>query len=165
VKNHRFPIAAALLLIGALVLASTELALRPEGAQAAQAKAACTKRAPSAPRSAKKAQKLIRRSTAQLARNYAKGHATIVCTSLTAKALKSLGGSASCVLKVEIEAEVKPISKITIKKLVLRRNRSWVNVSGYLNGNRKQRLAVAFKWERGRYRLDHSLSTLSGLFG
>jgi hypothetical protein len=165
VKIHRLPIAVALLLIGALALASSELALGPASAQAARANAVYGKRAPSAPRNVKKAKKLIGQSAARLAKNYARGCTKAVCTELTAKALKSLGGSKSCALKVRRAAKIKPISKISIKKLVFRRNRAWVNVSGYLNGNRKQRLALAFKWERGRYRLDHSISTLSGLFG
>jgi hypothetical protein len=165
VKTHRLSIAVALLLVGALASTSTEPALRPAGAQAAQVKAVSLQRAPSAPRGVKKAEKLVRQSAAQLAKNYAKGLAKKVCGSLTVKALKSLGGDASCVLKTRIAAKLKPISKITIKKLVFRSHRGWVNVSGYLNGNRKQRLAVVFKWERGRYRLDHSTSALSGLFG
>ncbi len=164
-KIHRLPIAVALLLIGALALASSELALGPASAQAARANAVYGKRAPSAPRNVKKAKKLIGQSAAQLAKNYAKGRGKAVCTGLTAKARKSLGGSASCVLKVQHAAKLKLIKKISIKKIVFRRHRSWANVSGYLNGNRKQRLAVAFKWEGGSYRLDHATSTLAGLFG
>lgn len=154
---HRFPFAVALLLVGALALAGSELLLGPSGAQAARAKAA--------PRSVKKATKLARQSATQLAGDYGKGRSAKVCAGLTAKARKSLGGSAKCALTVRRVASVKRISKITIKKIAFRRHRAWVNVSGYLNGNRKQRLVVAFKWEGGRYRLDHSVSSLIGLFG
>ncbi|MHB8059946.1 MAG: hypothetical protein ACYDHO_03845 [Gaiellaceae bacterium] len=165
IKRH-LPIAVAFLLLGALAFAGSELAFGPATADAAQTKAAYgQKRAPSPPRSVKKATKLIRLSAAQLAKNYAKGRTKAVCTGLTAKALKSLGGSKSCALKVRSAAVVKRITKISINKLVFRRQRSWVNVSGYLNGNRKQRLAVAFRWERGSYRLDHATSSLAGLFG
>jgi hypothetical protein len=157
VKKHRFRIFVALLLIGALALASGELSLGPLDAHAARAIAA--------PRSSSTATKLASQSAAQLAKDYAKGRAYNVCTGLTAKARKSLGGGDSCVAKVKSMARVKRISKIGITKIAFRGNRVWANVSGYLNGDRKSRLAVAFKWEDGRYRLDHSLSSLSGLFG
>lgn len=156
-RNHRSPVIVTLLLVGALAFTGGELLLGPTSAYAAKGKVT--------PRNVKKANKLVRQSAAQLAKNYAKGRGKAVCTGLTAKARKSLGGSASCVLKVQHAAKLKLIKKISIKKIVFRRQRSWVNVSGYLNGNRKQRLAVAFKWEGGSYRLDHATSTLAGLFG
>jgi len=162
IKRH-LPIAVAFLLLGALALAGNESALAPAPA-GAQAKAVSGQRAPSAPRTLTKATKLIRQSATQLAKDYSKGRANAVCAGLTAKALKSLGGSKSCALKVRRVAKLKRISKINIKTLVFRRNRASVNVGGYLNGKRKQRLSVAFKWERGRYRLDRSISSLSGLF-
>jgi hypothetical protein len=164
VNRRRLLIAAVPVLGGALVLAAAGLTLALASARAAQPKAVSAQRAPAAPRTVKKAAKLVRQSAAQLASSYAKGRATAVCSGLTAKALKSLGGSKSCALKVRRVASVKRISKISIKKLVFRRNRAWVDVSGYLNGQPKQRLAVAFKWERGQYRLDHSITTLGGLF-
>ncbi len=157
VKKHRFSIVVVLLLIGALALASSELSLGPLDVQAA--------RAITPPRSIKTAKELARQSAIRLAGNYAKGQAKIVCTGLTAKARKSLGGKSGCASKVRLVRKAKPISKINIKKIVIRRNHVWANVSGYLNGDRKRRLAVAFKWEGGCYRLDHSLSALTGLFG
>jgi len=163
VIKRQLPIAVAFLLLGALALAGNESALAPAPVSA-QAKAVSGQRAPSAPRTLTKATKLIRQSATQLAKDYSKGRAKAVCAGLTAKALKSLGGNKSCALKVRSVAKLKRISKINIKTLVFRRNRASVNVSGYLNDKRKQRLSVAFKWERGRYRLDHSITSLSGLF-
>ncbi len=163
IKRH-LPIAVAFLLLGALALAGNEPAPAPGNAQAAQAKAVSGQRTASAPRTLTKAKKLIRQSATQLAKDYSKGRAKTVCAGLTAKALKSLGGSKSCALKVRRVAKLKRISKINIKTLVFRRSRASVNVGGYLNGKRKQRLSVAFKWERGRYRLDHAITPLSGLF-
>lgn len=156
-NTNRLSIAAALLFFGAATILSNGLPIGLADAHAARAKAA--------PRSVKTATKLIRQSATQLTKDYAKGRALNVCTGLTAKARKSLGGGVGCVTTVKRVAKLKPIKKISIKKIVLRRNRAWADVSGYLNGNPKKRLAVAFKWEGGRYRLDHSLSTLAGLFG
>lgn len=156
-NTNRLSIAAALLFFGAATFLGNGLPIGTASANAAQAKAA--------PRSVKKATTLARQSATQLTKDYAKGRALNVCTGLTAKARKSLGGDVSCVTKVKRVAKLKAIKKISIKKIVFRRNRAWVDVSGYINGNPKKRLAVAFKWEGGRYRLDHSLSKLTGLFG
>jgi hypothetical protein len=157
VKKNRFSIVVALLLIGTLALPSSELSLEPLDANAA--------RAITATHSITTAKELARQSVAQLVSNYAKGHAKNVCTGLTAKARKSLGGKSSCASRVRLVKKAEPISKISIKKIVIRRNYVWADVSGYLNGDRKQRLAVALKWEGGRYRLDHSLTTLKRLMG
>ncbi|MGA9761692.1 MAG: hypothetical protein WBQ14_04650 [Gaiellaceae bacterium] len=151
-KRHLFQIVVALSLAGALVLATGGPA-----AYTAQPKAA--------PRSVKKATALVRQSATQLARDYSKGRAKIVCAGLTTKARKSLGGGAKCALTVRRVFSLKPISKISIKKITFRSNRTWATVSGYLNGNRKQRVTVVFLWESGRYRLDHSVTALSGLLG
>lgn len=150
-KRRRFQIVVALSLIGALALAT--------GGPAASAPSGKV-----APRSVKKATQLTRQSAARLTKDYAKGRAYNVCTGLTTKARKSLGGGVSCVLRVKRVAKLKPISKISIKTIVFRRNHARVDVSGYINGNPKKRLAVAFKREGGSYRLDHALVTLKGLF-
>jgi len=158
---RRLPLIGLALVIGGLAFASYQ----PSVAAAANSTAAEQSHSKAAPKSVTKATKLVRQSATQLAKDYAKGRAFNVCTGLTSKARKSLGGGDSCVLKVKRATGVKPISKISIKKVVLRRDRVWANVTGYLNGNRKQRLTVVFKWESGRYRLDHALTALSALLG
>ncbi len=163
-KRHRSRIAVALLLIGALALIAGELSLGPADARA-RGKVISGRQASSAPRSDRKATALVRLSATQLARDYAKRRAYSVCTGLTAKARKSLGGADGCARNVRRVAGIKRISKITVKKITFRRSRAWANVAGYLNGDSKHRLVVAFKWEGGRYRLDRSLTTLEGLFG
>ena len=157
---RRLPLIGLALVIGGLAFASYQPSVATANATAVQ-----QSQSKAAPKSVKKATKLVRQSATQLAKDYAKGRAFNVCTGLTAKARKSLGGGDSCVLKVKRATGVKPISKISIKKVVLRRDRVWANVTGYLNGNRKQRLTVVFKWEIGRYRLDHALTALSALLG
>jgi len=148
VNRHRFRIVVALSLVGALALATGWPA-----AYSAQAKAA--------PRSAKKATSLARLAATQLVTSYAKGRTKSVCDNLTAKTRKLLGGSAKCASTVRLTRIATPISKAAIKKIAFRSARTWATISGYLNGNRKQRLSVVFKWESGRYRLDHSVTALS----
>lgn len=155
---HRLPLIGLVLVLGGLAFASYQPSVATANATAVQ-----QSQSKAAPKSVKKATKLVRQSATQLAKDYAKGRAFNVCTGLTSKARKSLGGGDSCVLKVKRATGVKPISKISIKKVVLRSARTWATISGYLNGNRTQRLSVVFKWESGRYRLDHSVTALSGI--
>jgi hypothetical protein len=146
-----------------LTLAGFQSLLVPTAAVAAKAVTLHESQSKAAPRSVKKANTLARLAETQLVRNYAKGRAKSVCDSLTAKTRNALGGVAKCVSIVRLTRISTPISKATIKKIVFRRARTWATISGYLNGNRKQRLTVVFKWESGRYRLDHSVSALSGI--
>lgn len=163
-RTHRLPIAAALLVVGAMTFAGFHLPLAPTVALAAQSASMRAGRLPAAPRAAAKATKLARQSVTQIARSYAKGYANIVCADLTARTRQLLGGKSSCAAKVRLARESEPISKISIKKIAFRSKRAWASVSGYLNGNRKRRLVVALRWEAGRYRLDHAVSGLESLF-
>lgn len=164
-KIRSLPIVVALLVVGAFALAGSELPSAPMGALAAKNKAAHRSHAISAPRKVAKAEKLARRSISRLVSDYDKGHAKSVCTGLTAKARKTLGGNVGCVSKVRLARGSKPISKVSIKKIAFRHDRVWANISGYLNGDRKHRLVASLKWEDGRYRLDLSLAAVSRLFG
>jgi hypothetical protein len=141
-------IATLLLVLGALTLAGGAFA-------------STTKSSP--PRTVKKAQKLVRGSATQLVRNYAKRRVKVVCNGLTAKARKSLGGSKRCRARVRALTASVRISKVKIKKVVLRNKRRSATVTGYLNGKRKERLVVVFKWEKGRYLLDHAVSKFRNL--
>jgi hypothetical protein len=159
-RSTRLRIAAVLVVVGALILAGHDLspaALATQSAGVAKSKAA--------PRTVKKAKKLVRQSVAQLARNYAKHRAKAVCNGLTVKARRSLGGNSRCVATLRYVTASKRISKVTITKIVVRSKRRLANVSGYLNRNRKKRLVVVFKWEGGRYLLDRSLTSYRNLLG
>jgi hypothetical protein len=161
VKDHRLLLVVGLAMT--LTLAGFQSLLVPTAAVAAKAVTLHESQSKAALRSVKKANTLARLAETQLVRNYAKGRAKSVCDSLTAKTRNALGGVAKCVSIVRLTRISTPISKATIKKIVFRRARTWATISGYLNGNRKQRLTVVFKWESGRYRLDHSVSALSGI--
>lgn len=124
-----------------------------------------TAASPRAPKSAVKAQRLVRRSTIEILGQYKRGHAKQVCSLMTRKARKSLGGDKSCIVMVKFASTAYPIGRVTIKKVSFRLRHAWANVSGYLNGSRSRRLAAVFKWEQGRYRLDRSLTDYSHLFG
>ena len=162
---RRLPLISVVLVVGALAVAGFQPSLLPTAAAAAKATAVHESHSKAAPRSVKKANKFARLAVTELVRNYSKGRAKNVCSGLTAKTRKVFGGSAKCVSTVRRTRSSVPISKATIKKIAFRRARTWATVTGYLNGNRKQRLTVVFKWEGGRYRLDRSVSALSGLFG
>ena len=162
-NTHRISISAALVFVGVVTLAGSYLPLAPTDALGARSASVHRSHYSAVPRTTKKAARLVRQSAAQLAGDYAKGRAKNVCADLTAKARKSLGGDQSCLSGVQYASDIDPISKISIQKITIRRNRTWANVSGYLNGDRTLRLVVAFKWESGRYRLDHALSEWKGL--
>lgn len=164
-KLHNFPIAVAFLVVGAFALAGSSLPLAPTGALAAKNKAVHQRQATSAPHTVAKAKKLARQSVLQLVGSYSEGRAKSVCTDLTAKARKELGGNVGCVSKVRLARDLEPVSKIVIKKIVIHRNHVRASIVGYLNRDRKHRLVAPFEWEGGRYRLDLSLSALSRLFG
>ena len=165
--NHRLPLIGVALTLGVLAFAGYSLSLAPAAAAALKTTAIHKSHSKAAPRSVTKAKRLAGLAVSQLVKDYGKGHAKIVCNSLTAKARKSLGGSAKCATTVQHVRSIRPVSKlkIKIKKIVFRRARVWASVDGYLNGARKHRLTVTFRWEGGRYRFDHSLSTLIKLFG
>jgi len=161
--THRFPLIGVALVIGALTLAGFQPSLFSTAAAATKASAVHESHGKAAPRNIKKANKLARLAVTELVRNYAKGRTKTVCSVLTAKLRKALGGSAKCAATVRRTRSSTPISKATIKKIAFRRARTLATITGYLNGNRKQRLSVVLKWEGGRYRLDHSVSALSGI--
>jgi len=153
------------LVLGGLAFVGYQTSLAPTAAAAVKATTLHEGHSKAAPLSITKAKRLASLSVTQLVKGYAKHDAKSVCNGLTAKMRKSLGGGSSCVSKVQRASSSMPISKATITKVTFRRNRTWANISVYLNGNRKQRLTVAFKWESGRYCLDLSLSALSELLG
>ena len=101
----------------------------------------------------------------QIVRGYARDRAGVVCADLTARARRSLGGSAACRRKIRIIKRLDPALHVTVRKIEFRRERAWADVSGFLGGRNKHRLAVAFKWDDGSYRLDHALTKWRGLFG
>jgi hypothetical protein len=163
-KNHRLSLVVGLTMaFAALALAGFQSSLVPTATAAAKTATRHESRSKAAPRSVAKAQGLARLAVTQLVRNYAKGRAKSVCSGLTAKTRKLLGGAAKCAAIVRLTRRSTPISKATIKKVVVQSGHSLAIVSGYLNGNRKQRLTVVLKWESGHYRLDRSVSALSGV--
>ena len=164
-ETHRLPFIGAALTLGVMAFAGYSLSLAPVATAAPKTTAIHKSHSKAAPRSVKKATRLASVAVTQLVKDYGKGHAKIVCNSLTAKARKSLGGSAKCAVTVRHVRSIRPVSKLKIKKIVFRGARVWASVDGYLSGNRKHRLTATFKWEGGRYRFDHSLSTLIKLFG
>jgi hypothetical protein len=163
-KDHRLSLVAGFAMaLVTLALVGYQLSLAPPASAAAKATTLHKSQSKVAPRNIKKANPLVRLTVTELVRNYAKGRTKTVCSLLTAKLRKALGGSAKCAATIRRTRSSTPISKATIKKIAFRSARTLATVTGYLNGNRKQRLSVVLKWEGGRYRLDHSVSALSGI--
>ena len=161
-KDHRLSLAVGLVITLA-ALAAYQPSLVPPASAATKVTTPHKGQSKAAPRSLKKADSLARVAATELVKNYAKDRTKSVCDGLTANTRKVLGGAAKCASTIRLTRISLPISKATIKKIAFRSARSWATISGYLNGNRKQRLTVVFKWEGGRYRLDHSVSALSGI--
>ena len=163
--THRLPLIGAAVTLGVLAFAGYSRSLAPAATAAPKTTAIHKSHSKAAPRSVTKAKRLASLAVSQLVKDYGKGRAKTVCNSLTAKARKSLGGVANCTTVVRYVRSLKPVSKLKIKKIVFRGKRVWASVNGYPSGDRKHRLTVTFKWEGGRYRFDHSFSTLIKLFG
>jgi len=161
-RIHRLPLIGLALAFGAVAFAGFQPSLAPTAAAAVRSTAINKGHTKAPPRTVKKAKRSVSLAVTKLVGNYAKRRAKTVCNSVTIKTRKLLGGS-SCAATVRRVRKAKPISKVKIQKIAFRRARVWTNVTGYLNGQRKQRLTVSFKWEGGRYRLDHSVTPLSRL--
>ena len=117
-----------------------------------------------APRSVKKADRLVVHAVSLLTRDYAQAKADKICRAMTSTARHALGGS-SCVAAVRLSTQVYPIKCVTVKKIAFRHRNVWAVVSGYLNRNHSKRLSAVFVWQRGCYRLDHSTSDYRSLLG
>jgi hypothetical protein len=153
---------AVLLAAGVLALATDVLLPVPPAALATQT---TTAKSAAPPRTPKRAKKLIRESVTRLTHDYQTRSAKAVCNGLTPRARRSLGGRSRCVSVVRLVARANRISLVRVTGIVLRRGRRQATVSAYLNHSRKKRLVVVFKWEQGRFLLDHAVSKYRGLLG
>jgi hypothetical protein len=109
-----------------------------------------------APRSAKRAIKILRHNVKKLASDYAHHRYRAICSDLTAKERKHLGGTKKCMLKVALINSFVPIKKFTITSAKLGKSRLAGAVSLFVNGNKKHLMKALVKWEGGQYRLDHA---------
>jgi len=140
----------------AAVLAFTVSPISPQTAWAAlTAKAIKEGRNTAAPHGGAKALRILHVDVMKIASDYAHKRYRAVCSDLTAKERKHLGGTSQCMLKIALVNAFVPIKKFTIVSAKLARSDKQAAVSVYVNGNRKHIVHAIVKWEGGAYRLDH----------
>jgi len=140
----------------ASVLAFTVSPISPQTAWAALTAAPIKEgKSTPAPRSGKKALKILHVDVQKIAHDYSHKRYRAVCSDLTAKERKHLGGTSQCMLKIALINAFVPIKKFTIVSARLGKRATQAAVSVYVNGNKKHVIHAVVKWEGGRYRLDH----------
>lgn len=107
-----------------------------------------------APRSATRAVKLLATDVKQLAGAFAHKRYRAVCSDLTAKQRRKLGGTKSCMLKVELLNSSASIKRFTLVKAKLNKSRTRATIKVRINGSSKHVLSGVFRWEGRKYRLD-----------
>jgi len=115
-----------------------------------------------APRRAATAMKLVRTDVHKLAANYVHKRYWAVCSDLTARERRHLGGTTKCMLKVTLLNSLAPIKRFTIVKASLGKRHTRATVALIVNGG-KSVLHAVFRWEAGRYRLDHQIGSMPSL--
>ncbi|HEY2355476.1 MAG TPA: hypothetical protein VGH79_11330 [Gaiellaceae bacterium] len=140
----------------AAALAFTVSPISPQAAWAALT-APAIKEGPNtpAPQTRKKALKLLRADVTKFARDYSHKRYRAVCSDLTKRERKHLGGTSKCMLEAAGANAFAPTLKFTITAAKLGKSRARATVSAYVNGNKKHLVEAVVKWEGGRYRLDH----------
>ena len=151
----------ALLLVAGVtaVAAVLAVAVSPISPQTAWADltAASIKEGPNtpAPRSGTKALKILRTDVVKIAHDYSHKRYRAVCSDLTKKERKHLGGTSKCVLEIAVLNAFVPIKSFTLTAAKLAKNNARGTVSVCVNGNKKHVVHAVVKWEGGAYRLDH----------
>ena len=153
-KRALLVVAAAIAV--AAVLAFTVSPISPQTAWAALT-AAPIKEKPNtpAPHVGRKALKILRADVMKIASDYKHKRYRAVCSDLTKKERKHLGGTSQCMLKIALINAFVPIKKFTIAAAKLGKGAKQGTVSVYVNGNKKHLFHAVVKWEGGQYRLDH----------
>jgi hypothetical protein len=151
----------ALILVAAVtavaaVLAFTVSPISPQTAWAAIT-AKAIKEGPNtpAPKSGKKALKILRADVMKAARDYSHKRYRAVCSDLTKRQRTHLGGTSKCIVKISALYAFMPVKKFTIITAKLTKKNSRGEVWLYVDRNKDHVVHGALKWEGGAYRLDH----------
>ena len=107
-----------------------------------------------APRSAARARKVLVRDVKKLAGDFAHKRYRAVCSGLTAKQRRKLGGTKTCMVKVELLNSSASIKRFTLIKAKINKRRTCATISACINGSSKRVLKGMFRWEGRKYRLD-----------
>jgi hypothetical protein len=152
-KRALLVVAAAI--AGAAVLAFTVSPISPQTAEAARSAAQLKERSNApAPRSGKKALKILRADVMKIASDYSHKHNRAVCSDLTKKERKHLGGTSNCMLTIAVLHIFLPVKKLTITSATLAKGHLQGAVSVYINRNKRHLVHAVVMWEGGEYRLD-----------
>jgi len=112
-----------------------------------------------APRSAAHARTVLAVDVRKLASDFAHKRYRSVCSDLTARERQKLGGTKGCMVRVELLNSFASIKRFTLVKASINRKRTRATISVRINGSHKHVLKGVFRWEGGKYRLDHQTST------
>jgi hypothetical protein len=140
----------------AAVLSFTVSPISPQTAWAALTAAPIKEgRNTPAPHTGMRARKTLRADVMKLASDYAHKRYRAVCSDMTNKERKHLGGTSQCMMKVAALNAFMPIKTFTITAAKLAKTNMRAAISVYVNGNKKHVIHALVKWEGGQYRLDH----------
>ena len=107
-----------------------------------------------APRNGRTAHKILRADVMKLARDYSHKRYGAVCSDLTKRERKHLGGRSQCMFTIAVLHAFVSIKKFRIVAVKLGKHHARGTVSVCVNGDRKHVARALVKWERGAYRLD-----------
>ena len=107
-----------------------------------------------APRNERKALKILRADVVKLASDYSHRRYRAVCSDLTRRERKHLGGTSQCTFTIAVLNAFVSIKKFKLVAAKLARGDRQVSVSICVNGNKKHLVHAVAKWQGGAYRLD-----------
>ncbi len=107
-----------------------------------------------APRTAARAKRVLAADVKKLAGDFAHERYRAVCADLTARQRRKLGGTKSCMVKVELLNFSASIKRFTLLKAKINKSRTRANISARINGSSTHLLAGVFRWEGRKYHLD-----------
>lgn len=109
-----------------------------------------------APRSAAKARRVLRTDVKKLAGDFTHKRYGAVCSDLTPKELRKLGGPKSCVLKVALLSSAISVKRFALVKVAINRSRTRATVAIRITGSHPQVLHGVFRWAGRKYRLNQT---------
>jgi hypothetical protein len=107
-----------------------------------------------APRSVARARRILAADVKKLAGDFAHKRYRAVCSDLTAKQRRKLGGTKTCMVKVELLNSSASIKRFTLVKARINKRRTRATISARINGSSTRVLKGMFRWEGRKYRLD-----------
>ncbi len=139
----------------ALAVVAAALPISPAAAMAVAGKPTVKRPTRPAPHSAAKARKVLVADVKKLGRAFAHEQYRSVCSDLTTREWRTLGGQKPCLRRMQQLNSPTLVKRFTVVRATLDRRRTRAAVSVRINGSKQRVLKGVFKWEGGKYRLDH----------